>query len=278
LIRKLFDQDKKMIADYIAEDPVCCVPLSAPLELYGCDHFFSEFYAVLDNENSCLQGILGRYFGGYTFYSREPAACAEEVAQFLYMAGSGAYLQGSKNCVQAVLNQCDPNRPLSPNPVASKLAFFDHTCSPFSADRAWSAGNSVRLMQTDGELRAVYRLLCEIDEFKMLPLADYLWAVKGRYADFVGRVWAYCEGQRVLSTACTQIEGGGYAIVDSVATSPERRGEGLSTKVIAHLCGELTARELTPVVVYDSSQVGAFYRNVGFVDQCEWIYAPFGDK
>ncbi|MNB76202.1 Acetyltransferase (GNAT) family protein [compost metagenome] len=75
---------------------------------------------------------------------------------------------------------------------------------------------------------------------------------------------------RVIATASTTAENSVSAMVISVATHPDYRGQGLASGVVSALCSELNTEGKSLCLFYDNPKAASIYKRIGFHDVGDW--------
>lgn len=89
------------------------------------------------------------------------------------------------------------------------------------------------------------------------------------------RVLVAMEGDRAVSMVMTTVERKNAAMIVSVCTREECRGQGFAGALMSQLCRELEGEGKTGVLFYSNPVAGRIYTSLGFEDIGRWCFATF---
>jgi len=94
-----------------------------------------------------------------------------------------------------------------------------------------------------------------------------------------GKYFGYLDESRIIAVAGVHVDSDEYgiAVLGNITTDPDRRGEGLATRLTARLVAELTGegKMICLNVKTDNSQAIHCYEKLGFVRVCQYREAFF---
>jgi hypothetical protein len=91
------------------------------------------------------------------------------------------------------------------------------------------------------------------------------------------RYYLYRHAGQVVASAGTAAENSRSAMVVAVATAPAWRGQGLASRLLCRLTGDVLASGRFLCLFYDNPDAGRIYRRLGFQDVGRWIMATAPD-
>ena len=85
---------------------------------------------------------------------------------------------------------------------------------------------------------------------------------------------------RIVSSAITNVEGEGAALIGGVFSLPECRNRGYASACVAALCRNLQKSNQIPSLFYENPIAGFAYRKLGFIEKAQWgiLYVKAGGK
>lgn len=222
---------------------------------------------LTDRPGPGLEPVLGcRIETLHDCYARLPGALA------LYRSGAGGLLcrfggllllSGGADCreAQELLERTGAVRAEC---LAGALTLSGNWTPERHTVLRWAGPPSARCPDPVPEegLRRVHALLCASDaEFaRQAELLPWLSDVTLRMRRGRARVWL---SGRAATAAVTAV-GCGHALIASVACHPQRRREGMASRLVAEIAAGLAGEGLRPLVVAKDAALERFYERLGF--------------
>ncbi len=260
-MRKLSNDDKAKLLDYIASEPEMNLFIYGDVETYGLDGDTCELYAQEDGDK--WDSIVLRYLNYYTVYSKHDEYNAEAVANFLNSRKDISSVAGKKTVIDK-LEKFFPNMRFSVTYMSrcNKAEMFRHKAS----------GVTLRKITPD-DAEAVVRLFCQIDEFKDIYVGREDEAIEEERVslDRGATCCGFFAGNELVSYAQTSAENSMSAMIIGVATLPKWRGLGLASANVSALCRQQFEEGRKFVCLfYDNPAAGRIYNKVGFKEIGEY--------
>ncbi len=249
MIRKADEGLRERLAQFLTRDAFG-VKLAGDVAAYGLSQPFAEFWVQLQEENQIV-AAAGRLDGALTVCaSPQEGELADELRAFCAMLPSVAQVTGPPGLLAGF------------SPLAGGVVMT--LCEEGEA----SASDGVR---SELSPRDIAELLCACEgEGMTLPECDALYVdLSHRLRHGVTRGRGMYEEGCLVSVALTTAEAGDQAIIGGVATHPEARCKGYSTRVLAALCGELK-QEGKDVLLLCTGAMRPFYEQRGFQAVYPW--------
>jgi uncharacterized protein len=212
-----------------------------------------------------INAALLRYYGSFIFYA-PGGADYKHAAKIMREYGFGM-LSGKPEYMQPLLDQIGLIPTIHTN-VLMKLAPGE--LRPNSADVKVLKIDLTNLEQHVDMLVDLRRC---ISEFTMGINVDAL-----REEMMLGckRIVIAVEGDKAVSMVMTTVERKQAAMIVSVCTREEYRGQGYAAALMTALCRELAAEGKTAILFYSNPVAGRVYSALGFQDIGRWSFATFG--
>ncbi|MDD3242643.1 MAG: GNAT family N-acetyltransferase [Eubacteriales bacterium] len=236
----------------------------ADLFWFGAAHPLIDLYH--QEETDGVRAVLMRFGGGFTVYAPgefDAAGAAHVMQRYRF-----SQLAGDTPAVQAVMACLPP-------PIEVRHQHFG-VWHPSAAQEApcevpliWVDGSNARVLAP-----AMARMRRDIREFSHPLSVEQTVAQCERGSQ---RAVIAVRGNRVASIAMTSGELPRTAMIVSVCTHPDFRGQGCAPAAVDALCRRLAGEDRQPVLFWETEQAARMYARLGFRPQGEWRivrYAP----
>lgn len=255
-MRKLTENDRAQVHDYIMQQPEFNLFIIGDLENFGFDNDNVELF--VHEAGGGYDCLLLRYIDNYILYSHHSNYDVETVAKFL----NGKNI----NCINGKSDILEKLLPYFPD--------------RFGENTYLSRLNRVKVLPnlpSHAELRRlkpedaadIVSIYLEIKEFRDNYSDDIEKAVKdiGFNIETGGRSYgAYLYG-KLVAVASTSAENSVSAMVIGVATLPPVRKIGLASSLVSKLCADfLSEGKQFLCLFYDNPEAGSIYRKIGFTE------------
>jgi len=254
-MKKLTENDKERLFEYIAAEPEMNLFFFGDVEKLGIDSDVCEVFA-LENEGG-WDAVILRYMKFYNVYSRYGSYDADAVAEFLKSREEIKSISGKAQVISS-LERFFPSFRFEKTYMSrcNEAVEFEHR-----------AKGVVRRRVLPDDAMAVVELFCRIDEFKDNYLgreeecAEEERVTIGRGATCYG----YFHGNELVSYAQMSAENSQSAMLIGVATLPEWRGLGLASANVSALCREeFDEGRKFVCLFYNNPDAGRIYNKIGF--------------
>jgi len=135
----------------------------------------------------------------------------------------------------------------------------------------WAVGAGVRPLRSKEDFVAMYRIFCELEEYKGM-LKGVLSFTEGQMRDVENgrqRSYGLFRGNKCVSCATLRI-GKRSCILTGVGTLPEYQNQGFASELVAKVCYETAVRGHKIYLFYLDPVAGHVYRKVGFRELAVW--------
>ena len=264
MIRKLGEQDRESVLQYLGKEPALNAYLIADVENFGFSGPYLEVWAGVDNEgayNVVLQKVILRFDNYFIMYAP---------GEFDY-AGVIQVINDHPD-IHAVSGQADTiERTAKWIPLTGLRRMF---YAQLSDDKKLSVDTGTYHVKiaTVEDAERIYQLKDKLEEFggpshrEMIPVVRDIITSSGRtyYIEIDGEI---------VSCASTNAEGSENVLVVGVCTKSTERGKGMTTAIMTALCRDILAEGKKLCLLYDDPTAGNIYKRMGFNDIGEWIHA-----
>ncbi|MBP8855324.1 MAG: GNAT family N-acetyltransferase [Oscillospiraceae bacterium] len=261
-MRKLMENEREALLQYISAEPEQTLFIYGDIEVYGLAGDIVEVFCE-DLPSGGYDFVLLRYLDSYVFYSHHTAYNAEAVAAWVTKHGfdvfSGKAQVAAKAAALLPLKSCQ-------NTFLARMGAMQAAPS--------AALCKVRALQVE-DAAAIFDLLVQIAEFgcdaaeREKEIAHYRQNLeKG------GHAFGIFENDVLVSLAETSAENDISAMLIGVATLPSARGQGYATACVqkaAQFCFAAGRKYLC--LFYDNPVAGKIYHKCGFEDIGEYLLA-----
>ncbi|MDZ7673441.1 MAG: GNAT family N-acetyltransferase [Halanaerobiales bacterium] len=257
MIRKLTEQDKDKLMDYLTEEPALNLFMLGDIENYGFNKVdFQEMWGEFDEKEE-LNSVLLRYYDNNIVYAKGDYD-AKGIAEII-KGNNPKMITGKKACVEKI----DPYIDISEK-RDTYFAKLDKAKDLYEGELLEKI-EKTRLE----DVKYIWELHENIEEFNSL---DEVERKEKKYKDNTGRGYHIFNENKdgVISCAETTAENSYSAMVVGVATDPEHRNKGLASAVMSKLCKEVLDEGKELCLFYDNPQAGKIYKRIGFKDIGIW--------
>ncbi|HBT78098.1 MAG TPA: hypothetical protein DEB39_14510 [Planctomycetaceae bacterium] len=250
MIRKLTEQDRQTVLDYLASEPAHVTFFVADIRDYGFDdpRFFIWGLPTPEGREP-FEYVFCLFYGCVHIYSKSDSVDAAAICRFLDENKIDfKMIAGKETLVE---------------PFAKHIAFQnEHRCYLAALRRENFAPHIDERVSvewaTTKDAEEILQLRASIPEFHdfMMPLdqlVDLLATGKGRVVNFRE------NGQIVASATESCLGRIGY-----VCTDPAFRGRGYASVLVSNLSEVLLNEGIVPSLSYENPTAGSIYRHLGF--------------
>ncbi len=266
-MRRLGEDDRERILSYLSREPEYNLLMLGDIERFG---LAAPFLDVMAFENTGgIDSIVLRYNHNFIVYSQNPAYDTVPVLAALRTPNL-RFLSGK----QTVLERLRP-----------QLAGYFYRTSyllkltpadlPADADgRPEPPGVTLRFL-TGADMPDFVDFINSISEFKRTGSRDErIGELQSALRAGLSHYYAYCQDGRIIAAAGTTAENSLSAQIISVATSPDRRGQGLASRLVTAVARDrFSCGRQYLCLMYNNPAAGRIYRRLGFRDAGDWAMA-----
>lgn len=259
MIRKLTEQDRTEVLEYLYQEPSLNIFLIGDIENYGFDVDFQDVYGeFIDGK---YQSVVLRYKENCLYYSHEISFNEDWLEIIRGM--DAEFLSGRKLLTDLLM-------PYFPE-YKEKPMYFCEVNEFNHIDQLDEEG--IIDVQTEEDCDMLFGLLKTIEEFDSMKKEKRDDFVDGKLKSIVHSKAYYIKEDGVCaSTVSTVADTTTSAMVVAVATLPQYRGKGYASKLMIKLLHEyLVVRKKSLCLFYDNPKAGAIYHRLGFVDKDMWV-------
>lgn len=256
MIRELKNEDRKLILEYIRQEPEMNLFMLGDLENYGVCSENINFYAGECDDGS-WDFLLLRFYEYYLIYSPDLDYDCDTAAEFL-QARQPESISGKLELVQKL-------QPFFPQ--FSVQPTYMSRCNQVKSTYAAPEELSIRLL-TEEDIPESVDLYLKIIEFaktyegrreKSIQTAKEVLRTGGKTI-----MGGYRNGV-LTAIAETAAENSESAMITGVATDPHARGNGYASAVVSQLCRSCFSQGKDFLCLfYDNPAAGRIYKRIGF--------------
>ncbi len=250
MIRKLTEQDRQTVLDYLAAEPAHVTFFVADIRDYGFDDpRFQLWGAPAAEGREPFEYVFCLFYGCVHVYSKSDSLDAAAIRRFLdensidfkMIAGKETLVEPfTKSIAFQIEHRCYLAELRREN-------FVPHTSEPVSVE--WA---------TAKDAEDILRLRSNMPEFRdlMMPLEQLV----DLLATGKGRVLNVRDNGRIVSSATESC----FGRIGYVCTDPAFRGQGYASVLVSKLSEVLLNEGIMPSLSYENPAAGSIYRRLGF--------------
>ena len=259
MIRRLTEEDRDQLLQYLYEEGSLNIFIIGDVEYYGFDKDFQTIYGEFDEKNNYLSVLLF-YRENSVFYSHDRAFNTEWLN--IFAKHEFSYLSGAMNVYDKII-------PYFKEFKVQPMYF----CEATSLEEELKDSNyEVKTAKTKEDCEKLYDALITIKEFGISKQTKEHF-IESKLLGMKMGVTLYIEKDgKILSTVATTAETTKSAMVVAVATLESARGLGLATILMKHLMNEyFIKKDKYLCLFYDNPKAGNIYKRLGFKDVDKWV-------
>ncbi|QWU13693.1 hypothetical protein SAMN04487895_103381 [Paenibacillus sophorae] len=260
MIRKLNEQDRAELLAFLGKDPALNLFLIADVENFGFDQDFQEVWGEFEPENGLLKAVLLRYEHNYLPYAAGPFN-VQGFADIMKQDERMEMLSGSTS-IAGLFSQYISIRKEKSLHFAELKELEGEKSLPASAEISAQRA-------TLQNVESICSLMDGIEEFEVSPESSRS-SMRRTLETGTGRTYFVERDGRTAAAASTTAENSMSAMVVSVATHPDYRGQGLASLVVTKLCSDLVSEGKSLCLFYDNPDAASIYKRIGFRDIGDW--------
>lgn len=256
MIRKLIEQDRQLVLDYVGKQPSINLFMIGDIEQFGFEKDFQDVWGKFDEQGN-LKAVLLRYTNNFIPYYEdvdEDLVCFKEI---ISSYPSPKVISGKADLLHKFKDIFKLDK--------EKSAYF---CELKDGQNLVTWDDTIKVA-TGNDAEKIYNLLESIDEFS--DTVNDKAMIKNRLEDKSGRAY-YIENDKgdMVSIVQTTAENSKSAMVVGVATKVGYRENGYMSKCLSRLCSDLLKEGKTLYLFYDNPKAGKVYHKIGFKEIGRW--------
>ncbi len=255
LIRKLDEQDRKKVLDYVGKEPNINLFIIGDIEQFGFNQDFQELWGKF-NEEDKLEGVLLRYNNNFIPYYENIKEHIIEFEDIVESYKGDKFVSGQED----IINNFE-------RVLAKSRRKNTYLCELKEKNIYLTWDESVKLAKPE-DAKKIADLLNTIDEFISEPDDN---RIEEEIRNKSKRVY-YIENKEkeIISIAQTTAENSKSAMIVGVATRKEYREQGHMSKCLSKLCNDLIDEGKSLCLFYDNPKAGRVYHKLGFKEIGKW--------
>ncbi|BCG59252.1 GNAT family N-acetyltransferase [Paenibacillus sp. URB8-2] len=261
MIRKLAEEDREGLLAFLGKEPALNLFLIADVENFGFEQDFQEVWGEFDPGEGRLKAVLLRYEHNYLPYAEGPFD-VQGFAEIMLQDGKMEMLNGSSSLVNRFSGVINFRKEKS-------LYFAELNELNTPEESAQFDAETYVKRATIQDVESICSLIDGIEEFDVNPESSRR-SLRRTLETGTGRTYFVERNGHVAASASTTAENSMSAMVVSVATHPECRGQGLATSVIRKLCADVVREGRSLCLFYDNPDAASIYKRIGFSDIGSW--------
>lgn len=258
MIRKLTENDRAVVLDFLSVEPSINLFIIGDIEAYGFHEDFQTLWGQY-TEDGALEGVLLRYHESFIPYFIDPEFDITEFLNIL-LNNKGKIMLSGKESIITKFNAVLPAH-------KAKSMYFCELNSPDSLNPSKDSHDIKIAVEEDAE--RVFNLVDQIEEFEAIISVE---RIKNKIQTRSGRIY-YIENENgeMVSVAQTSAENSKSAMVVGVATLPGYRCNGYMSRCLSKLCKDVMSEGKTLCLFYDNAKAGSIYHRLGFKSIDNWM-------
>ncbi|MDA3931186.1 MAG: GNAT family N-acetyltransferase [Tenericutes bacterium] len=258
MIRLLEEKDRKILLDYLYQEPEYNIFPIGDIEAFGFDKDFQRIYGEFNQEKQLIS-ILLRYKENTTYYSDKLIFNLDYLE--IFKLDPFKFISGKTELMKLI-------HPYLTDFVLERMYFckaseFNH---PLNDDV-----HKIRLLKTKEDAGKLYDLISCIEEFS-LHLRNKVGFVDAKMNSMkMGTTLFIEKSGKIISTVATTADTTISAMVVSVATDKEFRNQGLVSELMMALMDlYINKKNKSLCLFYDNVEAGKIYLRLGFKTIGTW--------
>lgn len=257
MIRKLSENDRAEVLQYLSEEPAINLFIIGDIENFGFEKDFQELWGSFNNEGK-IQGVLLRYHESFIPYYKTSNLDVAGFKEIINKCEGKKIISGKDSIVEDFKDIVKGAK--------EKSTFFCELKSKENLIKEY--GNTLTAKGSDA--KKIYELLDTIEEFNATD-TNSVERIENKIRTKAGRVYFMKnEAGKAITVAQTTAENKYSAMVVSVATRKEYRRRGLMGQCLSKLCSDLLDEDKTLCLFYDNPEAGKVYHRIGFETIGKW--------
>lgn len=259
MIRKLREQDRTMVMDYLSEEPSINLFIIGDIEAYGFEEDFQEVWGQFNGDDQ-LEGVLLRFNENHIPYFKNDDF---DISGFkdIILSKKGKIFMSGKESIMRKFDGILPNHKV-------QTTYFCELKDPTSLNTE-QRDSSIKIAKEE-DAKRIQGLIDQIDEFT--PVDNGVERTARRIRTKAGRVY-YMDNEQgeIVTVVQTAAENSKSAMVVGVATAQAYRGQGRMSKCLTALCSDVLAEGKTLCLFYNNPRAGKIYHRLGFETIDNWV-------
>lgn len=265
MIRKLKEEDRARILDFLSEEAAINLFIIGDIENFGFDEDFQELWASFDEEEN-IEGVLLRYNESYIPYYKSSQFDISGFKSIIELDETNKILSGKESIV-------DHFRGILRQPSEKGMYF----CELREKGKLKDYGEEIKIATVEDAVR-IYDLLEEIEEFQATD-TNSVERIERIIRTKAGRIY-YMEDDEgtIMTVTQTTAENSKSAMVVGVATRKAYRKRGYMSQCLSKLCNDLLSEGKSLCLFYNNPEAGSVYHKMGFESIGRWKMLIEGKK
>ena len=259
MIRKLTEQDRKSVLDYLYKQQAFNIFPIGDIESFGFDKDFQRVYADFDTLGN-YKSIFLRYRNNAIYYSEEKEFNQEYLK--IFNSDSFDFLSGKEE----LFSEIEPYL----TDYMKDIMYFVEARNHNTNIKTFPY--EIKRLKTKDEAERLFYLFQKIKEFAPYH-SDLDNFVSAKLNSINMGMTLYIEDRgKVISSVATTAETTKSAMVVSVGTDPSYRKLGLASSLLEELMRiYLIEKKKTLCLFYDNPEAGSIYQRLGFEYLGMWV-------
>lgn len=260
MIRKLREEDRNQILNYLYQDSSFNIFIIGDIEAFGFDKDWQTVYAEFDDKNNVISTLLF-YRDNAVYYSHQERYNLEynDILKNYHVS----VLNGKESLIDLIL-------PYLPNYTKKPMYF----CEVKDFQHNQNHNETIKQLQTKEEAGRLYEMLSQISEFSSDRDTKEQF-ISNKMASLDTGLTLYLEkNSEIVASVTATAETTVNAMVVAVATAINHRKEGYASLLMQELLNEyINNRSKGLCLFYDNPDAGSIYKRLGFKDIGKWTMA-----
>lgn len=259
MIRKLTEQDRTSVLEYLYKESSYNIFIIGDIETFGFDTDFQTIYGEFNQDNT-YKSVQLFYNNHAIYYSHLDYFNHDYLS--VYKNHDFNYMSGKEELMKRI------------NPFLTGFSFKPMYFCKATELPIESANSNLEIKHviSEDDIKSLYPLLIKIDEFGIseVPLEKFIKDSK-KGLEMGVKLFIEQDGKTV-STVATTAETTVSAMIVAVATDPEYRNKGFASTLMISLMEEyFQKRSKELCLFYDNPNAGSIYKRLGFKDIGKWV-------
>lgn len=259
MIRKLIEEDRKQVLQYLYRDVSYNIFIIGDIENFGFDQDFQTVYGELDESGNYKSVLLfynenAIYYSHNNYFNKKYTKILEQ-HKFHYMNGKEELMTLIK--------------PFLPSSFKFQPMYF---CNATEIHNPSEVTETIKQIQTEEDISRLYDLLVTIEEFGIQHRSRESFIDSSKKGLVMGTKLYIEKDGKIVSTVATTADTTKNAMIVGVATHKDFRGKGYASQLMISLMQEyLKNKKKDLCLFYDNPEAGKIYKRLGFKDVGKWV-------
>lgn len=259
MIRKLREDDRKNVLQYLYQEPTFNIFIIGDIETFGFDKDFQTIYGEFDDVGN-YKSVLLFYNENVVYYSHKNYF--NTLYRDILKQHNFNYISGKEDLMKLV-------QPFLPDSFSFTPMYF---CQATELKQDITITEEIKEVKDINDIEKLYELLVQIDEFGIKNQTKETFMNSAQKGLIMGTKLYIEKDNKAVSTVATTADTTINAMVVGVATDPNYRQNGYASQLMIGLMKKyIHEKKKSLCLFYNNPEAGKIYKRLGFEDIGKWV-------